>query len=95
MATTPTLPVIFRMYRGELCAYFPTEKYDERGNIMCYVHVGQHGAASRVWLRKGRRATVAEYAPLLAELRSIYETHDDEHVTLKVYQRAPRLQRGH
>lgn len=85
----PILPVVFRMYRGELCAYFPTEDYGG-GNISCYAHVGQHGSASSAWLRCGTRATPEQYAELLAELRGIYETNDDEHVTLRVYQRAPR-----
>lgn len=81
------LPVIFRMYRDELTAYFPTERWDSVGNITCYAHVGQHGGASPVWLSKGKRATEDQYYDLLAELRSIYETGDDP-VTLKVYKRA-------
>lgn len=90
MATksAPTLPVIFRVYARELCAYFPTERFDESGNITCYAHVGQHGGASPFWLSKGRLAKPEEYADLLAELRGIYESGDDEHINLKVYKRA-------
>lgn len=84
------LPVLFRVYRGELCAYFPTETWDRNGNITCYAHIGQHGGADRAWLVKGQPALPSEYAPLLAELRSIYETHDSEHVPLVVRKRAPR-----
>lgn len=83
------LPVIFRINRGDLCAYFPTESWDAAGNIASYAPVGQHGAASRTWLRKGRLATEAEYRDLLRELRGIYETHDAEHIPLKVYRRDP------
>lgn len=83
------LPVIFRINRGELCAYFPTESWDAEGNIASYARVGQHGAASREWLRRGRLATEAEYGDLLRELRGIYETHDAEHIPLKVYRRDP------
>lgn len=83
----PVLPVIFRVWRGEVAAYFPTEHWDTRGSVTCYVHVGQHGGADRSWLWKGKRATPAQYADLLAELQSIYETVPDA-VTLRVYQRA-------
>ena len=95
MRVEKTLPVIFRMYRGELCAYFPTEEWDFSGiMITCYAHVGQHGGASRLWLQKGRLATPAEYADLLAELRGIYENGEDA-VILKVYKRNPtRHNRG-
>lgn len=62
-------PVIFRVYRGELCAYFPAEPWDMFGNyITCYAHIGQHGAASLDWLQKGRPATENEYAALKKEL---------------------------
>jgi hypothetical protein len=82
------LPILFRMFRGELCAYFPTEEWAP-GQVTSYAHIGQHGGADRSWLRRGRRATPEQYAPLLAELRGIYETGDDEHVPLRVYQRDP------
>lgn len=81
------LPVIFRIYRGELCAYFPTERFDNRGNIACYANVGQHGVASPEFLHKGKRATPEQYGALLTELKNIYETGDDP-ISLKVYSRA-------
>lgn len=89
MKDTKHLPVLFRTFKGELCAYFPTLKWDSVGNITCYAHVGQHGAASPVWLHKGKRATPEQYADLLAELRGIYET-EPAPVILRVYARAPR-----
>ncbi|MBZ9706089.1 hypothetical protein LB543_05065 [Mesorhizobium sp. ESP7-2] len=90
MTTAQTLPVIFRKFRGELCAYFPTETWDDRGTITCYAPVGQHGGANRSWLQRGRLAKPDEYASLLIELRGIYESHDADHIDLKVYKRAPR-----
>jgi hypothetical protein len=84
----PEMPVIFRKYMGEVAAYFPTERWDNEGNMTCYAHIGQHGGAHPSWLSKGKRATPEEYAPLLAELRGIYETNDSNHVPLKVYKRA-------
>ncbi len=89
MSKPKHLPVLFRTFRGELCAYFPTLKWDSAGNITYYAHVGQHGAASPVWLHKGKRATPEQYAELLAELRGIYEAEPDP-VKLRVYARAPR-----
>ena len=89
--TVKPLPVIFRMHRGELTAYFPTEKWAQ-GEITCYAAHEGHGGACRSWLRKGRPATEAEYSDLLAELRGIYERSDGPHdpaITLKVYRRAP------
>jgi hypothetical protein len=92
MANAPKpLPVIFRMYRGELCAYFPTEEWAP-GQIPCYARGEGHGGACRTWLRKGRPATEFEYSDLLAELRGIYERSDgpnDPVIPLKVYRRAP------
>jgi hypothetical protein len=80
--------VTFRVYRGELCAYLLDDPATyEPGFVGCYVHVGQHGSASTVWLQKGRPATPAEYADLLAELRGIYETNDAEHIALVVVKR--------
>lgn len=88
MTPAPTLPVIFRIHRKELCAYFPTERFNLMGHITCYAHVGQHGGANPAWLSKGRPATPDEYADLLAELKGIYESNDAEHINLKVYKRA-------
>ena len=78
-----TLPVIFRKWRGEICAYFPTEQ-GSPGHITCYAHVGQHGVADRAWLQKGKPAKPDEYAALLSELAQIYAPE----YTLRVYRRA-------
>lgn len=82
------IPVIFRVYEGELCAYFPSLAWGRDYTITCYAHVGQHGGASPEWLSKGRLAKPEEYKDLLAELRDIYETNDDQHVALRVASRS-------
>lgn len=77
---TQTLPVIFRAQREAgvlwITAVFPTVLgTDDPGTFTAYQHIGQHGSATRAWYHRTRRATPAEYAPLLKELRAIYE-HD-------------------
>lgn len=73
-----SLPVIFRAdksgdFKGEVTAIFPTIPADNRGNLTCYAHIGQHGGASLDWYRTTRPATETESADLLKELRAIYE----------------------
>ena len=81
--TTENLPVLFRFDRdrfgdGEVTAVFPTlPGTDDVNTMTCYAHIGQHGACVSTWLWDTRPATPAEYAPLLAELRGIYETGPD------------------
>ncbi len=82
-----TLPVIFRTYRGQVTAYFPTEAWAP-GQITCYAHIGQHGGADRSWLQRGRPSTPEELAPLLAELTGLYGS-DPDPVALRVYRRDP------
>ena len=91
MSDRPSLPVLFRKFRGELCAYFPTERFAPDGSITCFADVGGHGGANPIWLRRGRPAKPGEYADLLAVLRRIYETGDAEHIDLRVVKRAPSL----
>jgi len=76
------LNVIFRAeragpYKGEVTAVFPSIPSDYHGGTLCYARIGQHGGCSDGWYRKTRPAMPEEYAPLLAELRGIYETGDD------------------
>lgn len=74
------LPVIFRAERagefaGEVTAVFPTlPGTNDSATFTVYAHVGQHSSASLDWYAQTRPATESEAAPLLAELRSIYET---------------------
>ena len=75
------LPVIFRMFQGEVLALFPTEpaEYYPSRNVTCYAHVGQHSSANMPYVvRASRPATEAEYKDLLAELWDIYEDCDPE-----------------
>jgi len=81
-----TLPVMFRKSAGEVTAVFPTLPADYVGNLTCYAHIGQHGSCSAEWLRSTRPASESEVAPLLAELRRIYEIGDDA-VQLQIVKR--------
>lgn len=97
---TATLPIMFRAERsgdskGDVTAVFPNMADDYAGRYFTvYAHVGQHGGGSLDWYRSTRPARPDEYADLLAELRSIYETRPaafpetyGEPVKLKLYQR--------
>jgi len=75
--TFPTR-VLFRKLKdnGSIIALFPDLNYQSGnanfGNIMSYMHVGQHGEADRALLRNRSllvTATKEEYADLLAELK--------------------------
>lgn len=81
------LPVIFRKESdGSILAVFPTEPESYYGyNMTCYAHVGQHGSCSLEYYHETKPAAPDEYAPLLAELRGIYESsHYGEPVQLDV-----------
>jgi hypothetical protein len=67
------IKVIFRKTpAGEIIAFFP-EIPVNYGNIMSYMHIGQHGEASRDFYTDTKKATENEYRPLLQELQSIYD----------------------
>lgn len=77
-----TIRVIFRAersgpFKGDVTAVFPDRPWNWRGDLTCYAHIGQHSGCSLAWYRRTRPATPEEYAPLLADLRSIYETGAD------------------
>lgn len=77
-------PVVFRVERTktrELTAVFPTLPATYYGyDMVCYVHVGQHGACGYDWYNKTRAAKPQEYAALAKELAGLgYK--------LKIYQR--------
>ena len=81
----PILPVIFRhaTYESahEVLALFPTIPANY-GCIVCYSHIGQHAECDYAFATGNgaatlRKATPSEYAPLLAELKAIYETNPD------------------
>lgn len=89
IAPPDVLPVIFRIWCGDVIALFPTRRPDSVTEPLCmsYQHVGQHGHASLALTQEGRPATPAEYADLMAEIRSIYEAEGD--CVLKVIRRRP------
>lgn len=91
-AQVETLPVIFRTFPdGDVIAIFPTQEEWRPYRVASYQHGGQHGAVDRGIIDRTRPATEDEYAPLLAELRGIYERPDDpERVELVVRRRWSR-----
>lgn len=77
--TTPT-KMIFRKWKdtGAIIALFPDQNFASgdanKGFIMSYMHVGQHGEASEQLLTDRKSLVTAkpqEYADLLAELKSL------------------------
>lgn len=75
--------VVFRKFStGEVIAFLCNSAADcNAGNVMTYMHVGQHGEAARGLGRNLELATPDEYAPLLAELSAIYAPAVIEPVT--------------
>jgi hypothetical protein len=66
--------VVFRVYPdGEVIALMPYEAKDEFGHLcICYVHVGQHGAADpQIVVSQTALATREQYQPLLEELTQL------------------------
>jgi len=91
-ASIPVLPVIFRAeksgdFKNHVTAVFPTLPGSGAHDFTVYAHVGQHGTGSHGWYAQTRAAKPAEYAPLLAELRRIYEGDPREPVRLRVVER--------
>lgn len=65
--------VIFRKTKGgEIIAFFP-ETEANHGNIMSYMHIGQHSEASLEYYWTTKKATEAEYKTLLDELKLRYD----------------------
>ena len=64
--------VIFRKIKdGQVIAFFP-EFHVQRGNIMSYMHIGQHGEASLDFYYSTAKANAQEYELLFNELKTIY-----------------------
>lgn len=80
--------VVFRKFKdGQVIALFPQEPWDYKGNIVSYMHIGQHGGASRSIVQDTKLATKEEYAPLLKELKKI--GYNDLKVMKKINRRVP------
>lgn len=68
------LKVIFRKDKqdGIITAFLP-ELTANRGNILCYQHIGQHSEACLEYYWSTEKASPNEYADLLKELAEIYD----------------------
>ena len=65
--------VIFRKDReGNVIAFLPELRVNH-GNIMSYMHIGQHSEASYQFYTETKKANESEYNSLLDELKSIYD----------------------
>lgn len=89
----PVCRVAFRaecsgQFKGHVTAVLP-DCPANFGYVLSYAHIGQHSEASWQWYYGTRRATPQEYAPLLKELRGIYEREPDA-VRLRVVLRITR-----
>lgn len=73
--------VIFRKEKNpytneyEVIAFMP-ELPANYGRIVCYAHMGQHSEADVEYYHNTKKATEAEYKPLLMELKSIYDDYE-------------------
>ena len=70
--------VIFRKAKNpytkeyEVIAFFPQISANF-GNILSYMHIGQHSEATLEFYWETKKATEEEYKPLLNELNGIYD----------------------
>jgi len=59
-------------FKGDVFVLFPYEIADSNGGVVSYQHIGQHSAADYDFcMRKSRKATTEEYAPLKKEMESL------------------------
>ena len=71
MKTVIKIDVDFRVFvDGDIIALFPNDAWDDV-NIASYMHIGQHGGASKEHLNELTKASQAQYAELETELISI------------------------
>lgn len=66
------LKAIFRKKDNDVIAFLPEIRVN-RGNIMSYMHIGQHSEASYDFYNGTKRATEEEYKSLLEELKQRYD----------------------
>lgn len=72
------IKVIFRKAKNpytneyEIVAFFP-EIDANYGNILSYMHIGQHSEASVEFYKETSKATREEYKSLLEELTALYD----------------------
>lgn len=65
--------IIFRKFKdGEIIAFFPYQYHNiMKGEILSYMHIGQHGGASPELIKELEECTPEEYESLLNELKMI------------------------
>ena len=66
------LKVIFRKKGNDVIAFLPEIRVNY-GNIMSYMHIGQHSEASYDFYNGTKKATEEEYKQLLEELKQRYD----------------------
>lgn len=64
------MKVTFKVFKGEVIAML--DHIRGAYATVCYAHEGQHCELEHRMIVRARNATREEYAPLLAELRSLY-----------------------
>ena len=65
--------VIFRKDKeGNIIAFLPEIEVNH-GNIMSYMHIGQHGEADYLFYKETKKADESEYTSLFDELERIYD----------------------
>lgn len=69
------MKITVKKFRGEIIAIVG---HIDACTALCYAHDGQHCELEHRMIVKARNATRAEYAPLLAELKSVYHYTDFE-----------------
>lgn len=81
------LPVIFRMWDGEVTAIFPTlpGTNDYTLTCMCYAHIGQHSSCTTDFMSCTSPALPDDYKDLYEELRELYEDNADD--VLVIYEK--------
>lgn len=72
------MKVTFKVFKGEVIAMLDHIKGAYA--TLCYAHEGQYCELEHRMIVRARNATREEYAPLLAELRSVYR-HTDFEIT--------------
>lgn len=85
----PTV-VLFRKYQnGEVVALFPDIPFDDKGNVSCYSHIGQHSAADYEGvIADTLPASQPEYRTLLEELKKA------KYTDLEIQEIPPFLKQG-
>jgi hypothetical protein len=64
-----SIEIIFRFWKNVVIALFPYIIDNNRGDVMCYQHIGQHGSADYGYIiESSKPATKEQYQPLLNEL---------------------------